>query len=69
MVHRTKPARAYASVPKIALHSVANSNEKFPEFPHNERSKNERPPLLHFAFFLLHFAFNQQVKKQREAAT
>ena len=36
-----------------------------PDFPHNKRSKNERLPLLHFAFFPLHFAFNQQVKKQR----
>ena len=47
---------------------VVHSNRIFPEFPHNERSKNERPALLHFAFFLLHFAFNQQVKKQREVA-
>ncbi|HMQ89828.1 MAG TPA: hypothetical protein PKB07_19655, partial [Flavilitoribacter sp.] len=25
LVHRTKPARAYGSVPKIALHSVARN--------------------------------------------
>ncbi|MCB0611070.1 MAG: hypothetical protein KDD12_25330, partial [Lewinella sp.] len=54
--------------PSLAI-SVVHSTRIFPDFPHNERSKNERLPLLHFAFFLLHFAFNQQVKKQREAAT
>ncbi|MCB0610940.1 MAG: hypothetical protein KDD12_24675 [Lewinella sp.] len=43
-------------------------NQDIPGFPHNERSKNERPPLLNFAFFLLHFAFNQEVKRQREVA-
>ncbi|MCB0846591.1 MAG: hypothetical protein KDE26_25250, partial [Bacteroidetes bacterium] len=32
-------------------------NQDIPGFPHNKRSKNERLPLLHFAFFLLHFAF------------
>ena len=36
---------------------VVHSNRIFPEFPHNERSKNERALLLHLAFFLLHFAF------------
>ena len=30
-------------------------NQDIPGFPHNKRSKNERLPLLHFAFFLLHF--------------
>ena len=42
--------------------------QEIPGFPHNKRSKNERLLLLNFAFFLLHFAFNQQVKKQREVA-
>ncbi len=42
--------------PSLAVF-VVHSNGIFPDFPHNERSKNERPPLLHFAFFLLHFAF------------
>ncbi|MCB9281688.1 MAG: hypothetical protein H6562_22555 [Lewinellaceae bacterium] len=37
---------------------VVHSTRIFPDFPHNERSKNERPPLLNFAFFLLHFAFD-----------
>ncbi len=50
--------------PSLAVF-VAHSTRIFPDFPHNERSKNERLPLLHFAFFPLNFAFNQQVKKQR----
>ena len=50
--------------PSLAVF-VAHSTRIFPDFPHNKRSKNERLPLLHFAFFPLHFAFNQQVKKQR----
>ena len=53
--------------PSLAVF-VAHSTRIFPDFPHNERSKNERLPLLHFAFFLLHFAFDQQVKRQREVA-
>ena len=51
--------------PSLAVFDF-HSTRILPDFPHNERSKNERPPLLNFAFFLLHFAFNQQVKKQRE---
>ncbi|MCB9280086.1 MAG: hypothetical protein H6562_14440 [Lewinellaceae bacterium] len=50
--------------PSLAVF-VAHSTRILPDFPHNKRSKNERLPLLHFAFFPLHFAFNQQVKKQR----
>ncbi|MCB9281812.1 MAG: hypothetical protein H6562_23180 [Lewinellaceae bacterium] len=42
--------------PSLAVFDV-HSTRILPDFPHNERSKNERPPLLHFAFFLLHFAF------------
>ena len=44
--------------PSLAI-SVAHSTRIFPDFPHNKRSKNERLLLLNFAFFLLHFAFNQ----------
>ena len=42
--------------PSRAVFDV-DSTRIFPDFPHNERSKNERALLLHFAFFLLHFAF------------
>ena len=60
---------AHLQMPEASLAVfVVHSNGIFPDFPHNERSKNERALLLHFAFFLLHFAFDQQVKRQREVA-